>query len=216
APAPATARAAHGAFPRADHARGVRPGHARSLRHRPRAGGGAAPDSRPDHADGGRGPRPRPRRGRAWAGARDRPRRRGARRPAPPARFRRRARMTEEQAYRELLGDDPARGARGEAVLWEPWPPSGNAEVDRLLRDGVAAMERQDFARAEALFAHIIEIAPDFAEGWNKRATVRYLAEDFAGAIADCGETLAGQPRPFGGACGRAAAWPPPWGSRCG
>jgi tetratricopeptide (TPR) repeat protein len=111
--------------------------------------------------------------------------------------------MTEEQAYRELLGDDPARVARAEAVLWETWTHSGNAEVDRLLRDGVAAMERQDFARAEELFAHLIEIAPDFAEGWNKRATVRYLAEDFAGAIADCGETLARKPRHFGALSGQ-------------
>ena len=111
--------------------------------------------------------------------------------------------MNEDQAYRELLGDDPARIARAEALLWELWTHSGLSEVDRLLRDGVAAMERQDFPRAEELFAHVIEIAPDFAEGWNKRATARYLAEDFAGAIADCGETLARKPRHFGALSGQ-------------
>ena len=83
------------------------------------------------------------------------------------------------------------------------WTHSGIPEVDRLLRDGVAAMERRDFPRAEELFAHVIEIAPDFAEGWNKRATVRYLAEDFAGAIADCGETIARKPRHFGALSGQ-------------
>ena len=53
--------------------------------------------------------------------------------------------MNEDEAYRELLGDDPARVARAEAALWETWTHSGRPEVDRLLRDGVAAMERQDF-----------------------------------------------------------------------
>ena len=49
----------------------------------------------------------------------------------------------------------------------------------------------------------MIEIAPDFAEGWNKRATVRYLAEDFAGAIADCVETITRKPRHFGALSGQ-------------
>jgi len=111
--------------------------------------------------------------------------------------------VNEDEAYRELLGDDPARVARAEAALWETWTHSGRPEVDRLLRDGVAAMERQDFPRAEELFAHVIEIAPDFAEGWNKRATVRYLSEDFAGAIADCVETITRKPRHFGALSGQ-------------
>jgi tetratricopeptide (TPR) repeat protein len=111
--------------------------------------------------------------------------------------------VNEDEAYRELLGDDPARVARAEAALWETWTHSDRPEVDRLLRDGVAAMERQDFPRAEELFAHVIEIAPDFAEGWNKRATVRYLNEDFAGAIADCVETITRKPRHFGALSGQ-------------
>jgi tetratricopeptide (TPR) repeat protein len=91
--------------------------------------------------------------------------------------------MTEEQASRELTGDDPARAAQAAAALWDIWCRSGIPEVDRLFRDGVTAMESRDLARAEELFAQIIEIAPDFAEGWNKRATVRYLVEDYAGAL---------------------------------
>ena len=111
--------------------------------------------------------------------------------------------MTEEQAYRELTGDDPARAAQAAAALWDIWCRSGIPEVDRLFRDGVAAMESRDLARAEELFAQIIEIAPDFAEGWNKRATVRYLVEDYAGAIADCEETIRRKPRHFGALSGQ-------------
>lgn len=111
--------------------------------------------------------------------------------------------MTEDEAYRELTGDDPARAARAAAALWDMWSRSGNAEVDRLFAEGVAAMEARDFARAENVFAQIVEITPDFAEGWNKRATVRYLLEDYAGAIADCEETVRRKPRHFGALSGQ-------------
>jgi tetratricopeptide (TPR) repeat protein len=111
--------------------------------------------------------------------------------------------MTEEQAYRDLASDDPARAARAAAALWEIWSRAGIPEVERLFQEGVAALEAREFPRAENLFSQIIEIAPDFAEGWNKRATVRYLSEDFAGAIADCEETVRRKPRHFGALSGQ-------------
>jgi tetratricopeptide (TPR) repeat protein len=75
--------------------------------------------------------------------------------------------------------------------------------VDRLLRQGIEAMERRELAEAVALFSRIIARAPDFAEGWNKRATARYVAEDYAGAVADCEETLARNRHHFGALSGQ-------------
>jgi len=111
--------------------------------------------------------------------------------------------MTEDQALSALREDDPARAARAEAALWAMWCRSGIPDVDALLGDGVAAMERQDLREAEACFARMIAQAPQFAEGWNKRATVRYLAEDYEGSIADCRETLARNPHHFGALSGQ-------------
>src|SRR5262245_22679660 len=83
------------------------------------------------------------------------------------------------------------------------WSRSVDAQVNALMREGVDAMQARRFGDAEAAFTRIIERAADFAEGWNKRATVRYLAEDYAGAIADCEETLARKPYHFGALSGQ-------------
>jgi tetratricopeptide (TPR) repeat protein len=83
------------------------------------------------------------------------------------------------------------------------WTRSGIAEVDALLVEGVQAMERRDFDEAERIFTRIVARAPAFAEGWNKRATVRYLAENYEGAIADCEATLARKPHHFGALSGQ-------------
>jgi Tfp pilus assembly protein PilF len=111
--------------------------------------------------------------------------------------------MTEDEAVRALRGDDPAAAARAEAALWELWGTSGVPEIDRLLQRGIEAMERRDLIAAEAIFTDVIRRAPDFAEGWNKRATVRYLGDNHAAAIADCEETLARKPHHFGALSGQ-------------
>jgi tetratricopeptide (TPR) repeat protein len=111
--------------------------------------------------------------------------------------------MTESEALTALRGDDAAEAARAADALWQMWHRSGDPRLDGLLRDGVEAMERQDLASATSAFTRLIEEAPAFAEGWNKRATVRYLAQDYDGAIADCGETLARNPHHFGALSGQ-------------
>ena len=93
--------------------------------------------------------------------------------------------------------------ARAAGALWQMWHRAGDPRLDGLLRDGIEAMERGDLAAAEAAFTRLIEEAPAFAEGWNKRATVRYLARNYEGAIADCGETLARNPNHFGALSGQ-------------
>ena len=110
---------------------------------------------------------------------------------------------TEREALSALRGDDPARAARAADLLWQMWHRSGNPAVDSALRQGIEAMQRQEIDKAEAVFTHLIEIASDFAEGWNKRATVRFLAKDYPGSIADCRETLARNPNHFGAAAGQ-------------
>jgi len=113
------------------------------------------------------------------------------------------AALTESEALAILGGDDPAEAGQAEAALWAMWCRSGIPEVDALLLEGIQAMERQDLVEAEACFARLTARAPDFAEGWNKRATVRYLAGNYEGSIADCQQTVARKPYHFGALSGQ-------------
>jgi tetratricopeptide (TPR) repeat protein len=112
--------------------------------------------------------------------------------------------MTEQDALKVLRAADPVRAASAAAALWQMWHQSGRPELDALLRQGIEAMEAQRLGEAEELFGRLITAAPEFAEGWNKRATVRYLTKDYTGSIADCRETLARNPNHFGALSGQA------------
>jgi Flp pilus assembly protein TadD len=111
--------------------------------------------------------------------------------------------MTEAEALQALRGDDPARARQAETALWGMWCRSGRSQLDERLGEAVAAMEQRDFAGAERGLTALVEAAPDWAEAWNKRATVRYLAGDYDGAIADCRETLTRKPHHFGALSGQ-------------
>jgi tetratricopeptide (TPR) repeat protein len=109
----------------------------------------------------------------------------------------------EKEALEALKGDDAELAATAEAILWHSWCHSANSEINRIFRAGVDAMQKGLLDDAESFFATVIDAAPEFAEGWNKRATVRYLRKNFHGAIADCQETLARNPSHFGAASGQ-------------
>jgi Flp pilus assembly protein TadD len=111
--------------------------------------------------------------------------------------------MTETEALKALRGDDPTLARQAEAALWAMWCRCGRPELDARLGEAVAAMERRDFAGAERRLAALVEDAPGWAEAWNKRATVRYLAGDYDGSIADCRETVARNPHHFGALSGQ-------------
>lgn len=111
--------------------------------------------------------------------------------------------MTEAEALAALRGPDPARAAQAESALWAMWCRSNRPDLDARLAEAIAAMERRDFAGAEEVLTALIEAAPRWSEAWNKRATVRYLAGNYPGSIADCRETLARTPHHFGALSGQ-------------
>jgi tetratricopeptide (TPR) repeat protein len=111
--------------------------------------------------------------------------------------------MTEKQALAALRGEDPALAARAATALWQMWHQSGRDDLDALLMQGMEAMQRGRLDEADGVFTRLIETAPEWAEGWNKRATVRYMTKNYADSIADCRETLARNPHHFGALSGQ-------------
>ena len=109
----------------------------------------------------------------------------------------------EKEALDALKGEDPELAATAEAILWGAWCRSGDPETDRLFRAGVDAMQNRRLTESEEFFTRVIQRQTEFAEGWNKRATVRYVLQNFVGSIADCQETLARNPNHFGAAAGQ-------------
>ena len=98
---------------------------------------------------------------------------------------------------------DPSEAVVLEATIWQIWIEHSDDAVSLLMRKGVAAMNRGDHRGALEDFDQIVKIAPDFAEGWNKRATVNYLLGRHEDSLADIEKTLALEPRHFGALSGR-------------
>jgi tetratricopeptide (TPR) repeat protein len=89
-----------------------------------------------------------------------------------------------------------------EEALWAVWSRSGDVRVDELLRRGISEMDAERLSDAIATFTRVIELRPDFAEGWNKRATVYYLAGEYRRSLADCDEVIKRNPQHFGALSG--------------
>lgn len=103
---------------------------------------------------------------------------------------------------RALRDADPEVRARAQAALWAIWHRSGNPAIDALLHIGIEQMEQGRHADAVATFGEVIAQAPEFAEGWNKRATVYYLMGEYDRSLADCEEVVRRNPIHFGALSG--------------
>lgn len=96
----------------------------------------------------------------------------------------------------------PQAARAAEIEIWRIWIESGRDEIDALMVEGIVAMTNQRLEDAITIFSEITHNAPDFAEGWNKRATAYYLNEDYLASVEDIRRTLALEPRHFGAISG--------------
>lgn len=103
---------------------------------------------------------------------------------------------------RALRDSDALVRAVAEGAMWQVWSRSGDDAIDHLLTVGIEQMSARHGEAAVETFTRIIERRPDFAEGWNKRATVRYLLGEYVKSLADCDEVMKRNPHHFGALSG--------------
>lgn len=95
---------------------------------------------------------------------------------------------------------DAAKAA--EAAILARFLRSGSDTVDLLMSWAIDSMNSENYPLALDILDSVVAMKPDYAEGWNKRATVFYLADEYGKSLADIRQVLALQPRHFGALSG--------------
>ena len=88
------------------------------------------------------------------------------------------------------------------AKIWTIWLEANDPAIDQMMTEAEAAMQAHKFGTALAKYDAIVKQKPEFAEGWNKRATVYYLIGNYEQSLADIDRTLELEPRHIGALSG--------------
>lgn len=111
--------------------------------------------------------------------------------------------MGDASAVLDRLRDDDAQVRTAAAgAVWRIWSRSGDADIDRQFIQGTEKMQSGDLQEALRIFNAVIEAKPDFAEGWNKRATLWFLLNEPQKSLDDCEQVLLRNPSHFGALSG--------------
>lgn len=93
----------------------------------------------------------------------------------------------------------------GESItqeIWTLWYDVDDERARDLLDEGDGFMAQADFPAALAALTELTRLRPEFAEGWNRRATLYYLMGEYSLSIRDIEHTLQLEPRHFGAISG--------------
>jgi len=101
-----------------------------------------------------------------------------------------------------LADSDPHVRAAADEAIWKIWSRSGDGAIDKLFALGIQQMQDSKFEDALATFSTIVARKPDFAEGWNKRATIYFVLGQNENSLKDCDEVLKRNPNHYGALSG--------------
>ena len=97
---------------------------------------------------------------------------------------------------------DEASAKHVEARIWAQWMQTPSDTAALLMLRAKAAMDAQKIDVALKLLDSVVKLRPDYIEGWNRRATVYYLKNDYIHSLEDIRQVLAREPRHFGALAG--------------
>jgi tetratricopeptide (TPR) repeat protein len=88
--------------------------------------------------------------------------------------------------------------------IWNEWMDSGSDSINLMMQWAQRAMGARNFSGALDMLDQVVLLAPDFSEGWNRRATLHFMMENPGKSMIDIERTLALEPRHFGAMAGMA------------
>ncbi len=97
---------------------------------------------------------------------------------------------------------DQAEAAAIQVRIWGLWFQTEDEDINLLMRMGSVALNQGRYEAALTAFDRVVKQAPEFAEGWNRRATLHYLMGSYAASVRDVERTLALELRHFGALSG--------------
>lgn len=107
-----------------------------------------------------------------------------------------------DELFARLKEADERAARRVEREIWNAWSKSGSASADLLLQRGREATREGKLDAAIEHLTALVDHAPDFAEGWNARATAYFQAGLYGPSVADIAQVLRLEPRHFGALAG--------------
>src|ERR1700748_2398933 len=100
------------------------------------------------------------------------------------------------------VAPDEASAKHVEARIWALWLQTPSDTTALLMMRAKAAMDAQQMDVARKLLDAVVKLRPDYVEGWNRRATLYYLQNDYAHSLQDIEQVLVREPRHFGALAG--------------
>jgi len=97
-----------------------------------------------------------------------------------------------------------AAAARIASRIQREWTSSGSRSIDLLMEWSANAMQARKFDAALDFLDQVVTLSPGYAEGWNRRATVHFMMDNYALSMSDIDRTLRLEPRHFGALAGMA------------
>jgi tetratricopeptide (TPR) repeat protein len=97
---------------------------------------------------------------------------------------------------------DEASAKHVEARIWALWLQTPSDTAALLMLRAKAAMDARQMDVAQKLLDAVVKLRPDYVEGWNRRATLYYLRNDYAHSLEDIEQVLIREPRHFGALAG--------------
>jgi tetratricopeptide (TPR) repeat protein len=82
--------------------------------------------------------------------------------------------------------------------IWDIWLETNDLMIEADFYQGIESMRFREYKKSIVFFTRVIQKNPNFAEAWNKRATVYFIIGDFDKSMHDINETLKLEPRHFG------------------